>query len=462
MAKHTSEQLRFPTVEGLSIRGHFDAGAMSSDFGALLLSGIDHQIGLTERLAHAFSDQRHESYITHVMQDLLRQRIYQQASGYEDGNDANALRVDPAFKLAMGRKPLDDDNHLASQPTFSRLENAATRKDIYRMTRAMVDQFIASYAKAPRLIVLDMDHTSDRTFGQQAFSFYNHHYRSHCYLPLTIFEGGSGKMVAAVLRPGKRPTGKENAMIMKRIIRHIRASWPRTHIILRGDGHFSNPDLMQLCLDDGHMDFIFGLPSNKKLAKMIQPAMDKARALHAYRSSLRKANQAPSKSTRIFEEYEYGAKSWPQPFRTILKAEVMDAGDNPRLIVTSIENISPKVAYQELYCARGNDERYIKELKNDLACDRTSNSSFLANCMRLIISCASYTLIHAMRAETLRGTSMARASATTIISKLFKIAVRLVQYKDRIKLHLPTSCPVKSVLIQITELLYQVPPPKTA
>jgi len=462
MAKHTSEQLRFPTVEGLSIRGHFDGGAMSSDFGALLLSGIDRQIGLTERLSHAFSDQRHESYITHVMQDLLRQRIYQQASGYEDGNDANALRVDPAFKLAVGRKPLDEGNHLASQPTFSRLENAATRKDIYRLTRAMVDQFIASYAKAPRLIVLDMDHTSDRTFGQQAFSFYNHHYRSHCYLPLTIFEGSSGKMVAAVLRPGKRPTGKENAMIMKRIIRRIREYWPCTHIILRGDGHFSNPDLMQLCLDDGHMDFIFGLPSNKKLAKLIQPAMDKARTLHAYRSSLQQANNIPSKSTRIFEEYKYGAGSWPRAFRTILKAEVMDAGDNPRLIVTSIENISPKAAYQELYCARGNDERYIKELKNDLACDRTSNSGFLANCMRLIISCAAYTLIHAMRAETLRGTSMARASATTIISKLFKIAVRLVQYKDRIKLHLPTSCPVKSVLIQITELLYQVPPPKTA
>lgn len=462
MTKDTPEQLRFPTIAGLSVRASFDGGAMSSDFGALLLAGVDRQIGLTRRLADAFSDQRHGSYVTHVMHDLLKQRIYQQASGYEDGNDSNDLKIDPIFKLAVGRKPLDEDNNLASQPTFSRLENAATRKDIYRITRAMVDQFVTSYAKPPKLIVLDMDHTSDRTFGQQEFSFYNHHYRSYCYLPLTIFEGISGKLVSAVLRPGKRPTGKENAMIMKRMIKRIRQAWPRTRIILRGDGHFSNPELMQLCLDDEHMDFIFGLPSNKKLAKMGKPAMEKARALHAYRSLLLKANEAQPESIRIFEEYEYAAGSWPQAFRTILKAEVMDVGDNPRFIVTSMENISPEIAYQELYCDRGNDERYIKELKNDLACDRTSNSSFLANCMRLIISCAAYTLIHSLRSETLRETGMARVSASTIISKLFKIAVRLVQYKDRIKLHLPSSCPAKGLLLQITEILYKIPPPKLA
>jgi len=460
MTKATSKQLRFPTVDGLSVRGHFDGGAMSSDFGSLLIAGVDRQIGLTARLADALADKLHGSYITHVMHDLHKQRIYQQATGYEDGNDSDYLRTDPMFKLAVGRKLLDEGNELASQPTVSRLENAATRKDVYRMSRAMVDQFLASYAKAPKLIVLDMDHTSDHTFGQQELSFYNHHYRSYCYLPLTIFEGSSGKLVSAILRPGKRPTGKENAMIMKRIIRHIRQAWPRTHIILRGDGHFSNPELMQLCLDDKHMDFIFGLPSNKKLAAMAVPLLEEARTLHAYRSSLLKANEAPAQSTQLFEEHEYAANSWPQAFRTILKAEVIDAGDNPRFIVTSINDLSPETAYKKLYCDRGNDERYIKELKRDLACDRTSNSSFLANCMRLLISCAAYTLIHSLRSETLRGTGMARASASTIISRLFKIAVRLVQDKDRIKLHLPSSCPAKAVLLQITEILYKIPPPK--
>ena len=462
MVSSISTQLRFPTIAGMSVRGHFDGGAMSSDFGALLIAGIDRQIGLSGRLADAFADMRHESYITHAMRDLLKQRIYQLASGYEDGNDSDDLRTDPMFKLAVGRKPLDEASDLASQPTISRLESSATHKDIYRMSRAMVDQFIASYAKAPKLIVLDMDHTSDRTFGQQELSFYNHHYRSYCYLPLTIFEGTSGKLVSAILRPGKRPTGKENAMIMKRIISHIRKFWPRTHIILRGDGHFSNPELMQLCLDDKHMDFIFGLPSNKKLSVMAAPLRDEAKILHAYRRSLLSRNEAPVESTRLFEEYEYAAASWPQTFRVILKAEVMEAGDNPRFIVTSIAELSPETAYKKLYCDRGNDERYIKELKNDLACDRTSNSSFLANCMRLMISCAAYTLIHSLRSETLRGTAMARASASTIITKLFKIAVRLVQYKDRIKLHLPSSCPVKALLLQVTEILYKTPPPKIA
>jgi len=460
MANSTSEQLRFPTIAGMSIRANFDGGAMSSDFGALLVAGVDRQIGLTQRLANAFSDQRNQSYITHYMRDLLKQRIYQQATGYEDCNDSGDLRIDPIFKLAVGKKPLEEGNDLASQPTFSRLENAASRKDIYNMSRAMVDHFIASYAKAPKLIILDMDHTSDRTFGQQELSFYNHHYRSYCYLPLTIFEGGSGKLVAAILRPGKRPTGQENATIMKRVLKHIRQSWPCTHIILRGDGHFSNPELMQLCLDDKHMDFIFGLPSNKRLAVMAAPVLDKARAIHAYRSYLQKANKMPVQSTRVFTEHEYAAGSWPQAFRTILKAEVMDAGDNPRFIVTSIKDLSPEMAYEKLYCDRGNAERYIKELKCDLACDRTSNSTFLANCMRLMISCAAYTLIHSLRSETLRGTGMAKASASTIILKLFKIAVRLVQYKDRIKLHLPSSCPAKALLLQVTEILYKTPPPK--
>jgi len=458
MSKTISEQLHFPTVARMSVRAAFDGGAMSSDFGALLLAGVDRQMGLTSRLTASFTDRRHASYVDHVLANLLKQRIYQQASAYEDCNDANHLRTDPMFKLAVGRKPLDEDGNLASQPTFSRLENAATRQDIYRMTQALADQFIAGYAKEPKVLVLDMDHTDDPTYGQQEFSFYNHHYRAHCYLPLMIFEGLSGKLVTAILRPGKRPTGKENAMIMKRIIRRIRKSWPHTHIILRGDGHFSNPELMRLCMDDDNMDFIFGLPSNQVIDRLAEPLMQKASALHAYRQGLAKGETISN--TRLFGEFAYAAGSWPQPFRVIHKAEVMDLGDNPRFIVTSLALPSPEIAYTELYCSRGNAERYIKELKRDLSCGRTSDSTFLANCMRLIISCAAYQLIHSLRSETLKGTRLAHAQASTIIPKLFKIAVRVIQYKDRIKLHLPSSCPVKDILAQVTEILYCIPPPK--
>jgi len=460
MTKATLKQLRFPTIDGMSVRASFDGGAMSSDFGALLLAGVDRQTGLTERLASSFLDRRHASYIEHNLIDLIKQRVYQQACLYEDGNDANSLRHDPMFKLSVGRKPLDEGNHLASQPTFSRLENAATRNDIYRMTLALVDHFTCTESRPPKVLLMDMDHTDDPTYGQQELSFYNHHYQKHCYMPLTIFDGLSGKLITAILRPGKPPSGKENAMIMKRVLTRIRQQWPDTHIILRGDGHFSNPELMQLCLDDGNMDFIFGMSANKVINRLAEPLMQQARALHACRQ--RHAKGEHVSNTRLFGEFDYAAGSWPQSFRMIQKAEVMDLGDNPRFVVTSLDLPSPEVAYTQLYCSRGNAERYIKELKNDLACDRTSDSSFLANCMRLITSCAAYNLIHALRSETLKGTKLANAQASTIIARLFKIAVRIVQYKDRIKLKLPSACPVKSVLIKITEILYAIPPPKRA
>ena len=165
-------QLRFPPVDGLTVRGDFDGGALSSDFGPLILRGVDRHIGLTERVAAAFNDQRHPSYITHPLRDLIAQRMYQIACAYEDGNDANALRRDPLFKLGLERWPLDRESDLASAPTLSRLENAATTKDLYRIARAFVDQFIASYATPPAIIVLDMDHSEDATHGQQEFSFY--------------------------------------------------------------------------------------------------------------------------------------------------------------------------------------------------------------------------------------------------------------------------------------------------
>ena len=175
MPEVTQEALRFPPVDGLSVRADFDGGAMSSDFGPVILRSVDQQIGLTERLAQAIDDQRHPSYITHPLRDLLAQRIFQIACGYEDGNDANALRRDPLFKLGVERRPLDEAMDLASGPTFSRLENAVSTKDIYRMAQSFVDQFIASYCEAPEVIVIDMDHSEDPTHGQQEFSFYNHY-----------------------------------------------------------------------------------------------------------------------------------------------------------------------------------------------------------------------------------------------------------------------------------------------
>ncbi len=195
------EQLCFPPVAGQTLRADFEGGALSSDFGALLFRGIDCQIGLTERLAAAIHDKRQRSYIDHPLRDLLAQRIYQIASGYADANDANQLRHDPVFKLGVERRPVEAQDDLASAPTFSRLEHQMDRKDLYRLTRALVDHFIASYPEPPAAIVLDIDHSDDPTHGQQEFTFYNHCYQNHCYLPLFIFEGTSHALVTAYLRP---------------------------------------------------------------------------------------------------------------------------------------------------------------------------------------------------------------------------------------------------------------------
>jgi len=460
VSESTPEQLRFPPVAGFTVRGDFDGGAMSSDFGPMILRGIDRQIGLTERLADAFDDKRHPSYVDHALRALLAQRIFQVASAYEDGNDANTLRADPLFKLGVERKPLDADTDLASASTFSRLENAATTKDLYRLAKAFVDQFIASYATAPALIVLDMDHSEDATYGQQELSFYNHHYRSYCYLPLFLFEGISGKFVTAALRPGKRPKGAENAMILKRVLKHLRAAWPETHIVLRGDGHFSNPELMELALADPHTDFIFGLTGNRVLARLAQPFLEENRIRHQLRcENARRLDQPLPQSTRTYHDVDYAAGSWPQAFRVVLKAEVMSLGENPRFVVTSLDLPTPESLYRDLYCARGQDENFIKMVKNDLASDRTSDHGFLANHMRLFFACAAYVLHHVLRTEVLVHTELANAQPATVILKLFKIAVRVVQYKDRIRLHLPTSCPFKDLLHRVAEILYRARPP---
>ena len=460
MRYSTPEQLHFPPVSGYTVRANFDGGALSSDFGALVLRGIDRQIGLTARLAAAVRDKRHPASIDHPLRDLFAQRIYQIASGYADGNDANSLRYDPMFKLSVERAPLDATRDLASAPTFSRLEHQVSRTDLYRLTQAFVDHFIASYPKPPAAIVLDLDHTADPTHGQQEFTCYNHHYQSYCSLPLLIFEGTSHALVAAFLRPGKRPPGAENAMILVRLLAYLRRHWPSTPILVRGDSHFATPEVIEVLAHRRHIDFVFGLAGNPVLLRQAAPVMEEARGLFQRRSAVAHAyGESLPLSTRLYEEFAYAAASWEQPWRVIVKAEVMAAGDNPRFVVTSLEAPSPQHVYEALYCARGNCENDIKAVKNDLHSDRTSATTFLANATRLLLACGAYVLHHALRTHTLAHTALATAQPSTVILTLFKVATHVKQYKDRILLHLPTSCPGKALLQRVTTLLMAIPVP---
>lgn len=452
----TPEQLRFASIPAHSVRADFAGGGLSSDLGPVLLRGIDLQIGLTKRIAAALPDRRHQSYVSHSYHDLLTQRIYQIACGYEDGNDSNSLRHDPMFKLGAARLPFDDAAALASGATISRFEHAASRRDIYRISEVLVEQFIAGFASPPKSLILDLDHSEDACYGQQPLAFYNHHYGSTCYLPLMIFDGQSGALVAAVLRPGKRPFGDENAMIMRRVLQRIRRHFPDTHILVRGDGHFSGPELMGLIDSMPNVDFIFGFSCNVKLRAMTEST--RMRAIDLWVAA--QTQEVVPNAVRLFDEFAYQARSWPRAWRVLLKAEVMALGENTRFIVTSLPGLDAAMLYEEIYCARGQAENYIKHLKDDLAADRTSCTSFLANCVRLLLHAAAYVLHQQLRTEALRHTALSQAQPKTVIAKLFKIAVRVKQYKNKIVLQLPSACPVKHLLQTLTERLY-LPTPAT-
>jgi hypothetical protein len=349
---------------------------------------------------------------------------------------------------------------LASAPTFSRLEHSVGRTDLYRLTRALVDHFIASYSEPPAAIVLDIDHSDDPTYGQQEFAFYNHHYQNHCYLPLFIFEGTSHALVTAYLRPGTRPPGAENAMIVVRLLSYLRRHWPSTHMLVRGDSHFATPEVIAVITSYRWTDVVFGLAGNAVLLRQAAPALQEARRLQHQRVALAHAHgQTPPPSRRLYDEFVYAAGSWAQPWRVILKAEVMRAGDNPRFVVTSLEAPTPQRLYEDLYCARGNGANAIKAVKCDLHSDRSSATTFLANSRRLLLAGAADVLHHALRTHTLQHTALAQAQPSTVLLTLFKVAPQIKQYKDRILLHLPSACPVKALLHRVTALLSAVPVP---
>jgi DDE family transposase len=460
MAYSTPEQLTFHPVAGHTIRADFEGGALSSDFGALLLRGLDRQIGLTARLAAAIHDTRHPSYIEHPLRDLLAQRISQIASGSADGHDATSRRRDPLLQLGVARLPLAPEQDLARAPTFSRLAHSVDRKDLSRLPQALVAHFVARDSEPPVAIVLDLDHTDDPTHGQQAFAFYTHYSKSYGYVPLLIFAGLSGALVTACLRPGTRPTGADNAMLLVRLLAFLRRHWPQTPILVRGDSPCATPEVIEVLAHRHRIDFGFGVAGNPVLRRHAAPVMQEARRLHQQRTALTQAHHTrPPDSSRLYAEFAYGAASWAQPWRVILKAEVMASGDNPRFVVTSLVAPTPQCVYEDIYGARGHCANHSKAVKCDRHSARTSATTFLANAMRLLLACAASVLHHALRTQTLPQTALAQAQSSTVILTLFKGATQVKQYKDRILLHLPSSCPVKALLHRVTALLSLVPLP---
>lgn len=417
-----------------------DGGAVTSDAGVLLLRELDERLGLTQRLAACIWDWRDESRIDHSVLDLLRQRIYQIACGYEDCNDADLLRHDPALKLAVGKAPQERD--LASQPTLSRLENAVGWRECWRLSEALLTCYVERHRSQPAFrIVLDVDTTDDETHGQQQLSCFNGYYDERCYLPLLVFAQREGKgeqeLVAAVLRPGNVHGSHRALAMLRRVVARLRAAFPHCVIELRADSALARPEVYEGC-EQMQLPYTISLPQNARLKVAAEPWMMQARA--AYAESGEKA--------KCYGEFSYAAESWGQERRVIVKAEMMQKGENPRFVVTDRCGGGPEAMYR-FYCGRGDPENRIKELKLGVKADRLSCHQFRANQFRLLLHAAGYVLLQAMR-MMLAGTELASAQVNTLRLRLLKVGARIVQSVRRVWVHLPSAYPWAYLWPQLT------------
>lgn len=433
MRQDTENILPFASISGKKVEADFDGGSVSSDGGVLFLRELDSRIGIIQRVVDCLRDDRHQSYTLHSVKEMVRQRVFQIACGYEDANDCNDLRFDPAFKVACDRLPISGED-LSSQPTMSRLENSVTRTDLYRLASALMDGFLASYPEPPRQIVLDMDDTDDPTHGGQQLSLFHGYYDEHCYLPLHIYEGQSGKLITALLRPGRSLKGKQIVSILKRVVAYIRKAWPQVRILFRADSHFSTPEVHDWCEDNG-VYYVLGQAGNSKLEEIGGPLLDQARHLHS----------TSGNKVRLFQSFSYQARTWSKPRRIVFKAEVTPEGANPRFVVTNLQSSQASFLYDHVYCARGRVEGFIKNHKTYLRSDRTSCHKFTANQFRLFLHSVAYILMHALCEKGLRGTGWAKAQYDTIQKRILKVGARVRELSTRVKIHFPTSFPLKDV-----------------
>ena len=437
----TSEISLFP-IQGKNIDLSFSGDRISSDGGLLLLRELDNQLNLLSSASKCINDERDQRYIDHSVKELLTQRVFQIAAGYEDCNDCDDLREDMIFKLCAGRLP-QNGNDLASQPTMSRLENSVTKTDLFRLGKLLVDTFINSYSTVPSVIILDCDDTNNDTYGQQELALFNTFYNEHCYMPIHIYEGLSGKLVTTILRPGRRNKQANIARLLQKLISYLRVQWPKTKIIVRGDSHFASQDFMDWTCIQSNLSFITGLAGNAKLHELSNITVESAqREFDRYKNPVKR-----------YHSFMYKAGSWERYQRVIVKVEVTSMGTNIRYIVTNLNDFRARDLYEKGYCARGSMELRIKDHKLYLKSDRSSCSKFEANQFRLFLHSMAYILIHTLQKQVLKGTEYANATMKTIQIKIIKTASWVKEMKTKIKIELPRFCPTKHEQIKAFEML---------
>ena len=447
MDEDSQTVLNFASVEGRKVEARFDGGTVTSDAGALILRAVDRLTGIVDRLVETVHEWRDPRYVVHGLGDLVRQRVYQIALGYEDADDADTLRTDPGLKTACDRLPQSGPD-LASQPTLSRLENRVSRTQLMRMAYALGDIFIDSFSTPPKQVLLDLDDTHDPVHGAQQLALFNGHYGGYGYQPLHIYDGLTGRVITTVLRPGHRAKGTDVVKILQRVVARLREAWPDVDLLVRGDSHFSTPQMHAFCRDH-KVWFLLGQPPNPKLKALVGPTLDQAQALFDA------SEEAPP--VRLFTEFVYQARSWDQPLRVVAKAEVSVKGTNTRFVTTNLDSSQPSFLYQKAYAGRGAMENYIKNHKTFLHSDRTSCHRFEANQFRLLLHSAAYMLLHALQELVLLGTKLERAYFCTVQQQLLKVAARVEERRTFIRFHLPTAYPLQNLYGRVAARLQAAP-----
>src|SRR5580658_3357407 len=438
----------FKACGNREVVARFDGGTISSDGGAFLLRQTDQRLNLLPRLAECFLDGRNQEQVRHSILEMLSQRVYGLALGYEDINDHEQLRSDPVFGILAGRSELEEP--LAGKSTLNRMELGAGVKDRYKkitfwkesIDELLVKVFVESHGKAPDQIVLDMDTTDLPLHGKQEGRFFHGYYDNYCYLPLYVFCGEH--VLCARLREANHDASFGSLAEIQRIVAQIRAAWPEVKIILRGDSGFCRNELMSWCESHG-VEFVFGLARNQRLRRIIGAQM------HAATEQW----EQTGKPARVFSEFEYKTKKrkkggWERERRVVAKAEHIDGKENPRFVVTSLtsERWAAQALYEELYCGRGDMENRIKE-QFSLFADRVSSETMRANQMRLYLSAMAYILVSGFRRLGLQGTELAQAQVSTIRTKLLKIGAQIRVTVRKVWVSMASSCPWQDLYQQV-------------
>lgn len=459
------ETIEFQPAGSRKVIGGFDGGSMTSDGGVLLLREIEKATGIIQEFSNCFEDFRNAKQIKYTVEELIAQRVYGLALGYEDLMDHDDLRRDGALAIAVGKdqpelKEVAGEEkeivHLAGKSTLNRMELVPVdREGIDRYHKIVYDTnaidrfftkiFLDSYEEAPEEIILDLDATDDPLHGNQEGRFFHGYYNAYCYLPLYIFCGDH--LLYSRLKRANIDAAKGSVEAVTDIVRQIRERWPDVRIIIRGDSGFCREEIMAWC-EDHDMDYILGIAKNSRLEKQIKKQLEKSRRTYL----------CTRKPSRRFRRFGYRTlSSWSRKRQVIGKAEYLPKGANPRFIVTSLpkERMSSKRLYEELYCARGDMENRIKEQQLCLFADRTSTATMRANQFRLWLSGAAYTLLNALRRVGLRGTKYARAQCDTIRNKLLKIGGLISVSVRRIRFRLATGYPYAKLFKTVLNNLHR-------